>query len=227
MFFPQANPFPREDAPTGTRNAGPLDAVMQSGYTRQRQMSLSDLLMENRIIFIGSSPEYGQPAIDDLLANYTIQKLLWLATDKKTADIHLYINSPGGSISAGLAIYDAIQFIGCPVNTYCIGMAASMAAVLLAAGTKGKRYALPNSKMMLHQPRLYDSVFGQVSDMEIFADEMEKMKTRMNEILALHTGQTMETIEKQTQRDYYLTAHQAKEFGLIDEVLMKTPDVKK
>jgi len=205
---------------------GPVAPLMQNGYSRQRTMTLTDLLMENRIIFLGGTQETGgDPRITDYLANLTVQKLLWLATDKKTADIHIYINSPGGSISAGLAIYDAMQFIGCPMNTYCIGMAASMASVLLACGTKGKRYALPNSKIMLHQP--YGQIGGQVSDMEIQATEILRERERMNGILAKHSGQPIETIAKQTERDYYMTADEAKTFGLVDEVLNKPVDAKK
>ena len=205
---------------------GPIDPVMQNGYTRQRTMTLADMLVENRIIFLGGTQETGgDPRITDYLANITIQKLLWLATDKKTADIHLYINSPGGSISAGLAIYDAMQFIGCPIHTYCIGTTASMAAVLLAAGTKGKRYALPNSKIMCHQP--YGQIGGQISDMEIQANEILRERERMNQILAKHTGQTPEHINRMTERDYYLTAEEAKAFGLVDEVLNKPTDAKK
>ena len=208
--------------------AGPLQTVMSNGYQRQRQMTLADLLLENRIIFIGSSPETsGYPDINDYVANVTIQKMLWLATEKKSADIHLYINSPGGSLTAGLAIYDAMQFVGCPINTYCMGLAASMAAVLLAAGTKGKRYALPNSKALIHQPRLYEGMYGQVSDLLIHAEEIQKEKERMNQILARHTGQTAEVIAQATDRDRYMTAEEAKAFGLVDEVLVKPADEKK
>ena len=207
------------------RNYGPIDPLMQNGYTRQRTMTLADMLVENRIIFLGATQEYGDPRITDVIANYTIQKLLWLATDKKTADIHLYINSPGGSISAGLAIYDAMQFIGCPIHTYCIGTCASMAAVLLAAGTKGKRYALPNSKIMCHQP--YGQIGGQISDMEIQANEVLRERERMNQILSKHTGQDVAHINKMTERDYYMTPEEAKAFGLVDEVLSKPTDAKK
>ncbi len=201
---------------------GPLNPVMSNGYTRQRSMTLSDLLLENRIIFIGSSPEtQGVAEINDWMSNITIQKMLWLATEKKTADIHMYINSPGGSLSAGMAIYDAMQFVGCPINTYCMGMAASMAAVLLAAGTKGKRYALPNSKVLIHQPRVYEGIQGQVTDLEIYAAEIQREKERMNQILAKHTGQSVEHILKSTDRDYFMTADEAKAFGIVDEVLTK------
>ncbi len=221
MFHPPTDPHPK--AP----HLGPLAPLLQRGdYQRTREMTIAQLLLDNRIIFIGSSPETGgDPSISDFVANITIQKMLWLATDKKTADMHLYINSPGGSISAGLAIYDAMQFVDCPINTYCMGMAASMAAVLLAAGTKGKRYALPNSKVMCHQP--YGQVGGQVSDIEIQANEIAKERERMNRILAKHTGQTVEAIHKQTDRDHYMTAYEAKEYGIVDEVLTKPTDTKK
>src|SRR3982751_3364776 len=170
--------------------AGPVQPVLQRwrDMSRQRTMTLADLLLENRIIFLGSSPETGgSPVISDYLANITIQKLLFLVTENKTADIHMYINSPGGSVSATLALYDAMQFIDVPIYTYCMGLAASGAAILLSAGTKGKRFALPNSKVMCHQP--YGQVGGQVSDIEIQANEILKERQRLNEIIAKHTGQ--------------------------------------
>jgi len=218
---------PLGDAMATGQNFGPIAPLMQRDYQRTREMTIAQMLLDNRIIFIGSSPETGgDPTISDFVANITIQKLLWLVTDKKSTDIHLYINSPGGSISAGLAIYDTMQFIDCQINTYCIGMAASMAAVLLSAGTKGKRYALPNSKVMCHQP--YGQVGGQVSDIEIQANEILKEHQRLNQILADHTGQSLEVIAKETERDRYFTAHQAKAFGLVDEVVSKPPvEVKK
>ena len=203
---------------------GPVNPVMQRSrdYARQRTMSLADLLLESRILFLGSSPETGgYSAITDFLANITIQKMLYLVTENKTADIHMYINCPGGSVSATLAIYDAMQFMECPVNTYCMGLAASGAAILLAAGSKGKRYALPNSKIMCHQP--YGQVGGQVSDIEIQATEIMKEHERLNQILSYHTGQPIEIISKETDRDRYFSAEQAKEFGLVDEVLAKPP----
>lgn len=194
-------------------------------YSRQRTMTLGDLLLENRIVFIGSSPETGgSPVITDYLANLTIQKLLFLVTENKTADIHMYINSPGGSVSATLALYDTMQFVGCPIYTYCMGIAASGAAILLAAGTKGKRFALPNSKVMCHQP--YGQVGGQVSDIEIQATEILKEHERLNKILAAHTGQPIDVIAKETDRDRYFSAEEAKAFGLVDEVLVKPEDKK-
>ncbi len=182
-------------------------------------MTLADLLLENRIIFIGSSPEIGYPEITDLMANYTIQKLLFLQYENKNQEIHMYINCPGGSVSATLAIYDTMQFLECPISTYCMGIAASGAAVLLAAGTKAKRYALPHAKVMIHEP--WGQVQGQVSDIEISANEIIRERARLNEIMASHTGRTIDELEKATERDKYFTAEEAKEFGLVDEVLTK------
>jgi ATP-dependent Clp protease protease subunit len=204
---------------------GPIQPVLQRGqYARQRMMTLQDLLMENRIIFLGASENIGSSVITDYLANIVIQRLLFLQYENKTADIHMYINSPGGSVSATLAIYDTMQFLECPIHTYCMGLAASGAAVLLAAGTKGKRYCLPNSKVMIHQP--YGQVGGQVSDIEIQANEILRERQRLNEILAKHTGQPIEIIAKETDRDKYYHAGEAKAFGLVDEVLMR-PEPKK
>jgi ATP-dependent Clp protease protease subunit len=213
-----------------TAAARPFEPTLQRGqYARQRMMTLGDLLLENRIIFLGASPEYsdsyGRGTITDLLASVIIQRLLFLQYENKTADIHMYINSPGGSVSATLAIYDTMQFLEAPIHTYCMGMAASGAAVLLAAGTKGKRYCLPNSKVMIHQPAGY--VGGQVSDIEIQANEILKERQRLNEILAKHTGQPIETIEKETDRDKYYHAAEAKAFGLVDEVLSRGTETKK
>jgi ATP-dependent Clp protease protease subunit len=208
--------------------AGPVQPVLQRwrDMSRQRTMTLADMLLENRIIFLGSSPETGgSPYISDYLANITIQKLLFLVTENKTADIHLYINCPGGSVSATLAIYDAMQFMEAPVKTYCMGLAASGAAILLAAGSKGNRFALPNSKIMIHQP--YGQVGGQVSDIEIQATEILKEHERLNQILASHTGQPIEMIAKETDRDRYFSAEEAKAFGLVDDVLVRPSEAKK
>ena len=195
-------------------------------YSRQRQLTLGDLLLENRIVFLGSSPETGgNPAITDYLANITIQKLLYLQYENRSQEIHMYINCPGGSVSATLAIYDTMRFLECPVATYCMGLAASGAAIILAAGTKGKRFALPHSKIMAHQP--WGQVGGQVSDIEIQANEILKDRHRLNEILSHHTGRQIDQIEKETERDRYFTAQEAKEFGLVDDVLIKLADEKK
>ena len=194
-------------------------------YARQRQMTLGDLLLENRIVFLGSSPETGgQAAITDYLANITIQKLLFLQHENRNQEIHFYINCPGGSVTATLAIYDTMQFLESPISTYCMGIAASGAAVILAAGTKGKRYALPNSKVMIHQP--WGQVGGQVSDIEIQALEISKERHRLNQILAMHCSQPIERVEKETDRDRYFDAQEAKDFGLVDDVISKTPPEK-
>ena len=205
--------------------SGPLygpQAQRYRDYTRMRQMSTDDLLMENRIIFLGSSRETGGlPEINDYLANLTIQKLLFLQYENRTQEIHMYINCPGGSVSATLAIYDTMQFLECPINTYCMGLAASGAAIILCAGSKARRFALPHSKIMIHQP--YGQVGGQVSDIEIQATEILKDRQRLNEIVAKHTGQSLESIERETERDRYFSAIEAKEFGMVDEVLTKMP----
>jgi ATP-dependent Clp protease protease subunit len=183
-------------------------------YARQRQMTLGDLLLENRIIFM-------EGVINDAAANLAVMKFLFLQFENRTQGISFYINSPGGSVSSTLAIYDTMQFIDCPVATYCIGMAASGAAVLLAGGTKGRRFALPHSKIMIHQP--YGQVGGQISDIEIQAQEILNNKRDINEILAKHTGQPIERVARDTERDRYLTAIQAKEYGLVDEVVGHIP----
>jgi len=183
-------------------------------YARQRQMTLGDLLLENRIIFL-------EGVINDAVANMAVMKFLFLQFENRTQGISFYINSPGGSVSSTLAIYDTMQFIDCPIACYCIGMAASGAAVLLAGGTKGRRYALPHSKVMIHQP--YGQVGGQVSDIEIQAQEILASRRDINEILAKHTGQPIERIAKDTERDRYLTAPQAKEYGIVDEVVGHIP----
>jgi ATP-dependent Clp protease protease subunit len=179
-------------------------------YARQRQMTLGDLLLENRIIFL-------EGVINDAVPNLAVMKFLFLQYENRTQGISFYVNSPGGSVTSTLAIYDTMQFIDCPVATYCIGMAASGAAVLLAGGAKGRRFALPNSKIMIHQP--YGQVQGQISDIEIQAEEIVRSKQVINEILAKHTGQPVERIARDTERDRYLTATQAKEYGLVDEVV--------
>jgi len=183
-------------------------------YQRQRTMTLGDLLLENRIVFL-------QGEIYDGNANEVVMKLLYLQSENRRKDIHFYINSPGGSVTATMAIYDTMQILSCPVATYCVGLAASGGAVLLAGGTKGKRFALPHAKVMIHQP--YGQVGGQVSDIEIQADEILKTRAVLNEILAAHTSQPIERIAKDTDRDRYLTATESKEYGLVDEVLAKPP----
>ena len=184
-------------------------------YQRQRPMTLADLLLENRIIFL-------QGPIYDGSANGIVMQLLYLQSENRRKDIHFYINSPGGSVTATLAIYDTMQMLSCAVATYCVGLAASGGAVLLAGGSKGKRYALPHSKIMIHQP--YGQVGGQVSDIEIQALEIIKERQRLNEILARHTGQDIERIAKDTDRDFYMNAAEGKEYGVVDDVLKKQSD---
>jgi ATP-dependent Clp protease protease subunit len=183
-------------------------------YQRQRQMTLGDLLLENRVIFL-------QGEIYDLNANELVMKLLYLQSENRRKDIHFYIKSPGGSVTATLAIYDTMQMISCPVATYCVGLAASGGAVLLAGGAKGKRFALSHAKVMIHQP--HGGVGGQVSDIEIQANEIVRTRSALNQILAEHTGKSMEEIAKATDRDYYMTAEEAKGFGIVDDILTKQP----
>jgi ATP-dependent Clp protease protease subunit len=185
--------------------------VEQSGRG-ERAFDIYSRLLKDRIVFLGMP-------IDDGIASLVIAQLLFLESEDPDKDIHLYINSPGGSVSAGLAIYDTMQYIRPDVSTICIGMAASMAAVLLAGGAKGKRMVLPNARIMIHQP--WGGVQGTASDISIQAEEILKTKKKINEILSQHTGRTLEQIEKDTDRDYYLAATEAKEYGLIDNVLVK------
>jgi ATP-dependent Clp protease, protease subunit len=206
--------------------AGPLGQRYRE-YTRQRQYGTGDILLDNRIIFFGcSGRNVFEPIINDMTANLVIQQLLYLQYENKSQEIHFYINSPGGSVSSTLAIYDTMQFLECPIATYCMGLAASGAAILLAAGTKGKRYILPHAKVMIHQP-WSQGIGGQASDVEIEMKEILKEKKRLNEILAQHTGRTLEQIEAETERNRYFTAPEAKEFGLVDEVLAKLSSEKK
>jgi ATP-dependent Clp protease protease subunit len=196
-------------------------------YTRQRQYGTNDILLDNRIIFFGcSSGNIYEPIITDMTANLVIQQLLYLQYENRNQDIHFYINSPGGSVTATLAIYDTMQFLECPINTYCMGIAASGAAILLACGTKGKRFALPHAKVMIHQP-WSQGIGGQASDVEIEMREILKEKKRLNEILAHHTGRTLNEIEIETERNRYFTSQEAKDFGLVDEVLAKMVSEKK
>lgn len=195
-----------------TTGTGVFDPRTQRGrdYARQRQMTLGDLLLENRIIFL-------EGPIDDHSANLAVMKMLYLQYENKKQEIHFYINSPGGSVTSTLAIYDTMQFLQCPIATYVIGMAASGAAVLLAGGTKGKRFALPHSTVMIHQP--HGGIGGQVSDIDLQVDEILRLKHIINEIVARHSGQPIERVSTDMERDRYLTAIQAKEYGIVDDVL--------
>lgn len=193
---------------------GPVDPQLNyREYQRQRTLTLGDLLLENRTIFL-------QGPIYDGNANELVMKLLYLQSENRRKEVHFYINSPGGSVTATLAIYDTMQILACPVSTYCVGLAASGAAVLLAGGTKGKRYALPHSKVMIHQP--FGQVGGQVTDIEIQAKEILAERGRLDKILADHTGQPIERISKDTDRDFYMTAGEAKEYGVVDDILTKS-----
>jgi ATP-dependent Clp protease protease subunit len=183
-------------------------------YQRQRQMTLGDLLLENRVIFL-------QGEIFDGNANELVMKLLYLQSENRRKDIHFYINSPGGSVTSTMAIYDTMQMISCPVATYCVGLAASGGAVLLAGGEKSKRFALRHAKIMIHQP--HGGVGGQVSDIEIQANEILKTRADLNAIMAEHTGKTIDEIAKACDRDYYMTAEEAKSFGVVDDILAKQP----
>jgi ATP-dependent Clp protease protease subunit len=199
--------------------AGHLEVYNQYGqYQRYRQMSLDDMLLENRIVFMIGEISYQRAA-------EVIMKLLYLDNLKRNSEISLYINSPGGSVDDTMAIYDTICFVGSPIATYCIGRADSGAAVILAAGAKGRRYALPHAKVMLHQP--WGGVSGQAADIKIQAEEILKAKTMINEILAKHTGQPLERISAETERDRYMTAEEAQQYGLIDEVLHEEEKGKK
>jgi ATP-dependent Clp protease protease subunit len=202
---------PHEIISGGPFSGGPSRIQSMRDYQRQRQMTLGDLLLENRVIFL-------QGEIYDGNANELVMKLLYLQSENRRKDIHFYINSPGGSVTATLAIYDTMQMISCPVATYCVGLAASGGAVLLAGGEKGKRFALKHAKVMIHQP--HGGVGGQVSDIEIQANEIVRTRAALNEILADHCGKTVEQIAKATDRDYYMTAEEAKTFGIVDDILI-------
>ncbi|MBI3005451.1 MAG: ATP-dependent Clp endopeptidase proteolytic subunit ClpP [Ignavibacteriales bacterium] len=188
--------------------------VVEQTGRGERAYDIFSRLLKERIVFIGTP-------IDDTIASLVIAQLLFLESEDPDKDIHVYINSPGGNVSSGLAIYDTMQYIRPDVSTICIGMAASMAAVLLAGGAKAKRTALPNSRIMIHQP--WGGVQGTASDISIQAEEILKMKKRINEILSNHTGKGMDQIEKDTDRDYYLSSQEAKDYGLIDNILLKRP----
>ncbi|MEO0253821.1 MAG: ATP-dependent Clp endopeptidase proteolytic subunit ClpP [candidate division WOR-3 bacterium] len=191
--------------------------VIEQTGRYERAYDIYSRLLKDRIVFLGMP-------IDDQVANLVIAQLLYLEAENPKKDIYLYINSPGGYITSGLAIYDTIQYIRPDVNTICIGMAASMAAVLLAAGTKGKRYALPHSRIMIHQP--FGGVQGQAIDIKIHAEEIMRMRDMLNEILAKHTGQPKEKIEKDTDRNYFMSPQEALNYGLVDEIITSRKELK-
>jgi len=192
--------------------------VIENTGRGERSMDIYSRLLKDRIIFIGTP-------IDDGVANSVIAQLLFLQMEDAKKDIHLYINSPGGIVTGGMAIYDTMNFLQCDIVTYCVGMAASMSTVLLAPGTKGKRFALPNSRVMIHQPS--GGAGGQAADIAIAAREILRWKRTLNETLSRHTGKTPEQVEKDSDRDYYMTAEEAKAYGLVDHVVASTRDAAK
>lgn len=191
--------------------------IEQTGRT-ERVYDIYSRLLKDRIIFIGTG-------IDDNVANVVIAQLLFLQTEDPEKDIHIYINSPGGVVSAGLAIYDTMQYVKPDIATYCIGQAASMGALLLCAGTKGKRFALPHSRIMIHQP--IGGFYGQATDVEIHAREILKMKETLNGILAKHTGAALEKIQADTERDFFMSGEAAKQYGIVDNVIATVKETKK
>lgn len=186
--------------------------IIEQSERGERAYDIYSRLLKDRIIFIGS-------VIDDDIANLIVAQILFLQMEEPDKDINIYINSPGGAVTAGLAIYDTMQFVKCPISTYCIGQASSMAAILLSAGTKGKRYILPHTRIMIHQP--WGGVQGAAVDINIQAREILKLRERINQILAKHTGQKLEKIEKDTDRDFFMSSQEAKEYGIVDEVVEK------
>jgi len=185
--------------------------VIEQTGRAERAYDIYSRLLKDRIVFIGTP-------IDDNIANLVIAQLLFLQMEDVNKEINVYINTPGGSVTSGLAIYDTIQFVKCDVATYCVGQATSMGALLLAAGTKGKRFGLPHSRIMIHQP--WGGVTGQAVDISIQTKEILRLRDKINELLSLHTGQSLERIKKDTDRDYFMTAEEAKEYGIIDEVII-------
>jgi len=194
-----------------------VPTIVEKSQRGERVYDIFSRLLEERIVFLAGP-------VTDLNANVVIAQMLYLVSKDPKRDIKLYINSPGGSVTAGLAIYDTMQYIKCPVSTICIGLTASMAAIILAAGTKGKRFALPNAEILLHQ--VMGGAQGQASEIEITAKQIIKIKASINQILAKHTGQPIDRLEKDTDRDFYMTAEEAKQYGLIDEVITTTKEAK-
>jgi ATP-dependent Clp protease protease subunit len=199
-----------------SQNSLLVPMVIEQTGRGERSYDIYSRLLKDRIVFIGT-------AIDDHVANLVVAQMLFLQMEDSKRDINLYINSPGGSVTAGLAIYDTMQYVTCDVATYCVGVAASMGAILLTAGTKGKRYALPNSDIMIHQ--VSGGAQGTASDVERTVEYMYKLKKRLISILAHHTGRTIEQIQTDSDRDYWITSQQAKEYGLVDEVVKSRKDV--
>lgn len=195
-----------------------IPIVVEQSNRGERAYDIYSRLLKDRIVFLGTP-------INDDVANTIIAQLLFLESEDPDKDINLYINSPGGAVSSGMAIYDTIQFLKAPVSTICVGQAASMGALLLAAGAKGKRYSLPNARIMIHQPS--GGAQGQATDIQIQAKEILKIKEKLNKILAQHTGKPLDKIEQDVERDYFMSAEESKEYGLIDDVIVKRLDAKK
>jgi ATP-dependent Clp protease protease subunit len=187
----------------------PIPYVIEQTHRGERSYDIYSRLLKDRIVMLGTE-------IDDDVANTIVAQLLFLESEDPDKDINLYVNSPGGSVTAGLAIYDTMQYVKCPVSTICVGQAASMGAVLLLAGAKGKRYALPSSRIMIHQP--LGGVRGQATDIEIQAKEILRMRAKLNDLIVKHTGQALERVEKDTDRDYFMGATEAKAYGILDEI---------
>jgi ATP-dependent Clp protease protease subunit len=187
--------------------------VVEKDGREERSYDIYSRLLKDRIIFLGQQ-------VDDQISNSLVAQMLFLQSDDPKSDIHLYINSPGGSITAGMAIYDTMQFVSCDVATYCIGQAASMGAALLTAGAKGKRFALPNARIMIHQPLA--GMQGTAAEVEIHVGELRRIKQRMNELMVEHTGHTLEEIERDTDRDRFMSAEEARDYGLVDKVVSKS-----
>ena len=196
------------------KNSLLVPTVIEKNYQGERAYDIYSRLLKDRIIFLGT-------AIDSHVANLVIAQLLFLENENPKKDVIMYINSPGGHVTAGLAIYDTMQYIKPNVSTVCLGLAASMGAVLLAGGAKGKRFALPNSEVMIHQP--LGGTEGQASDIRIHADHIMKTKDRLNNMLATHTGQPLKTIEKDTDRDFFMSAEETKKYGIIDKIIVQNP----
>lgn len=193
-----------------------IPMVVETTGRYERAYDIYSRLLKDRIVFIGS-------AIDDNVSNLVVAQMLFLQMEDPDKDINLYVNSPGGAVTAGLAIYDTIQFVRCDVNTYCVGQASSMAALLLAAGTRGKRYALPHARLMIHQP--WGGVQGAAADISIQAKEILRLREKINQLLAHHTGKSLETISHDTDRDFYMSPEEAKEYGLVDKVIVSQKEI--
>lgn len=187
-----------------------IPMVIEQTGRGERAYDIYSRLLKDRIVFLGT-------AVTDEVSNLAIAQMLFLQSEDTEKPVRLYINSPGGSVTAGLALYDTMRYLSCPVETYCVGQAASMAAVLVAAGTKGRRFALPNARIMIHQP--WGGVEGQAADISIQAKEILRLRDRLNEILAFHTGRSVEAVAKDTDRDFFMSAEEARQYGLVDDVL--------